>query len=86
MQFTGRVTQILPKQAVGDKGTEKKSIIVEDDADFPNSMLIDFYAQHIDRLDGLVVGNVIKLDIRHKLYEKGDKRFNNITGGSIEIL
>ena len=91
MEIQGEVKVIGQVQEIGSKGFKKRELVVTvPDDKYPQHILIEFVQDKTSLLDGLVVGQKIKVGInlrgREWINPQGEtKYFNAIQGWKIEI-
>lgn len=95
MEITGKVLTITDKITVGQKNTEKQSILVkeqEHEEDYKNnSLMIDFFSDSIKKIQSLTTGDIVTVKFNTSTREYKDKNgenrvFNSITGYSVELV
>ena len=91
MEIQGRIKQIFPSQMLGQKGFEKRDLVIVTEEQYPQTILIQFTQQRCDLLDSLQVGQNVKVYINIRGREwtnpQGEtKYFNTIEGWKIEVI
>jgi len=88
MEVSGKIKVINDTQLVGDT-FKKRELVVTTDEQFPQSILIEFVQDKCDLLNGLQIGQNVKVSInlggREWVNPQGEtKYFNSIKGWRIE--
>ena len=90
MEITGKVTLITDKITVGQKNTEKQSILVketEHEEDYKTqSLLIDFLGDNLKKIESITTGDIVTVKFNTSTREYNDRVYNNITGRSCELV
>ena len=91
MEIQGRIKQIFPSQMLGQKGFEKRDLVIVTEEQYPQTIIIQFTQQRCDLLDSLQVGQNVKVYINIRGREwtnpQGEtKYFNTIEGWKIEVI
>lgn len=91
MEITGKIKVINDKQTIGDKGFQKREVVVTTEEQYPQSILIEFTQDRCELLDNFTVGQDVKIAINLKGREwinpKGEAiYFNTIQGWRIDRL
>ena len=90
MEIQGKVKVIGQVQEIGSKGFKKRELVVTTEEQYPQHILVEFIQDKTSLLDGLVIGQKIKVGINLRGREwtnpQGEaKYFNAIQGWKIEI-
>ena len=87
MEIKGKIKQITEKIIVGQKQTEKQSIIVEEIlGDYPNSLCIDVLGKSIEKLKGFKEGDHVVVEYKTTAKEYNGRVFNNISLRAIKSI
>jgi hypothetical protein len=86
MQFTAKLTQLLPIQTGTGKNGEwkKQDIIVETDGQYPKKVCISVWGDKIN-VGQLQIGNVLKIDFDIESREYNNKWYTDIKAWKIEV-
>jgi len=86
LSFSGKITQISePQTGTSAKGEWTKSIVVvEDDAQFPNSIAFDAFNKK-EIVDSLEVGQEVEVLYNSKVTEYQGKLFNGLSLWKVEV-
>ncbi|WP_299206351.1 DUF3127 domain-containing protein [Brumimicrobium sp.] len=91
MEITGKIKLIKETQTIGDKGFQKREVVVTLEEQYPQHILVEFTQDRCSLLDGFKVGQDVKIGInirgREWINPKGEAiYFNTIQGWRIEAL
>ena len=91
MEITGKIKVINDKQTIGDKGFQKREVVITTDENYPQSILIEFTQDRCELLDNFAIGQDVKIGInirgREWINPKGEAvYFNTVQGWRIEPL
>jgi len=91
MEITGKIKVINDKQTIGDKGFQKREVVITTDENYPQSILIEFTQDRCELLDSFAIGQDVKIGInirgREWINPKGEAiYFNTVQGWRIEPL
>ncbi len=91
MEITGKIKVINEKQTIGDKGFQKREVVITTEEQYPQSILIEFTQDRCELLDNFTIGQDVKIGInirgREWINPKGEAiYFNTIQGWRIEPL
>src|SRR5690554_681367 len=91
MEITGKIKLIKETQTIGDKGFQKREVVVTLEEQYPQHILVEFTQDRCSLLDGFKVGQDVKIGInirgREWINPKGEAiYFNTIQGWRIEVL
>lgn len=86
MTVEGVITYIGPKETVGQNALLKQSFIVQEETDreFKNSIMIDCIKEKTDLLNGLSVGDKVKVSLNSRTNQYNGRYFNSISARKIE--
>ena len=90
MEIQGTVKVIGQIQEIGSKGFKKRELVVTTEEQYPQDILVEFVQDKTSLLNGLVIGQRVKVGInlrgREWINPQGEvKYFNAIQGWKIEI-
>lgn len=90
MEITGRIKQINETKSYGDKGFQKRELIVTTNEQYPQPLLIEFVQDKCSILDNYKSGQDVKIGInlrgREWVNDKNEtKYFNSVQGWKIEL-
>lgn len=83
MTITGRITYIGSTESYGTNGFTKRSVAVECDGQYPDSLCIDFVKDKTTLLDKFSVGQLVTIEFNTRCRESNGNRYNSITGWKI---
>lgn len=88
MEFAGTITNLIPEELVGQNQLRKKAIVVEEitDREFKGSVIVDFYGDKCDLLNGFKVGDQVKVGLNFRAREYNNKRYNGVSGWRVDSL
>jgi|SRR5690554_123922 len=91
MEITGKIKVINEKQTIGDKGFQKRELVITTEENYPQFILIEFTQNRCSLLDDFTIGQDVKVGInirgREWINPKGEAiYFNTIHGWRIEPL
>lgn len=91
MEVTGKIKMIDTTKEVGSSGFKKRDVVVTTDEQYPQHILVQFVQDKCDLLNGLTVGEAVKIDInlrgREWVNPQGETvYFNTIQGWRIGKL
>lgn len=91
MEVTGKIKMIDATKEVGSSGFKKRDVVVTTDEQYPQHILVQFVQDKCDLLNGLTVGEAVKIDInlrgREWVNPQGETvYFNTIQGWRIGKL
>ena len=89
MEITGKIIQIYQTKEYGDKGFQKRELVIETDEQYPQPLLVEFVQDKCAVLDQYNVGQKVKIGInlRGRRWDSPDgeaKYFNSIQGWRIQ--
>lgn len=89
MEFYGKVIAITPIEKIGEKQTEKLSVILEEvtDKEWKAGMAVDLFGEKVKLIDGVRVGDNITAHLNFKVNEskkEAGKYFNSISAWRID--
>ena len=90
MEIKGRIKQINETKSYGDKGFQKRELIVTTNEQYPQPLLIEFVQDKCAILDNYKSGQDVKIGInlrgREWVNDKNEtKYFNSVQGWKIEL-
>lgn len=90
MEVLGKVKEVNPEQQVS-ASFKKRELVVTTDEQYPQHILIEFAQDKCDLLNGLTIGQKVKVSInlrgREWVNPQGEtKYFNSIQGWRVEKL
>lgn len=84
--FKGIVKEISAVETVGQKGTAKQTIFVQEDkSEYPQSALFTFMGKTTNYLTGVNVGDEVEVKFNLNSTEYNGKRYNNVNGYSCVV-
>ncbi len=84
MEFTGVIKKILPKEEVGQKQSQKQTILLEQVWEkYPNSLAIDFWNEKTMELPSYKEWDIVKVEINTNYREYEDRNGNKRVSNSI---
>ncbi len=91
MEVQGIIKVIGETKAVNDRGFQKRELVITTQEQYPQHLLIEFVQDKCSLLDGLTVGQQVKVSInlrgREWVSPQGEvKYFNSIQGWRVEVL
>lgn len=86
MNITGKITFKSDKEYVGQNQKEKQQISVIEDAQYPNSLTIDFLGDKVTQLAQVSVGDIVSVSINTRTNEYNGKRYNSINGWKVDLV
>ena len=89
MELQGKIKMVGETQTFGSNGFRKREVVVTTEEQYPQHVLAEFVQDKCDLLNGLKVGQEVKIGInirgREWVDPKGEtKYFNSIQGWKIE--
>ena len=84
MELQGQVVVIGQTETFGAKGFKKRQIVIKTDAQYPQTIPVDFTQDKCGILDNYAVGQVVKISINVMGSEWQGKYYVNLNGGKIE--
>jgi hypothetical protein len=88
MEYVGIITNLIPEELVGANQLRKKAIVVEEisDREYKGSVVVDFYGDKCDLLNGFKVGDQVKVGLNFRAREYNNKRYNGISGWKVDAF
>lgn len=91
MEVQGKVKMVGETQTFGNNGFRKREVVVTTEEQYPQHIMVEFVQDKCDLLNGIHVGQDIKISInlrgREWINPQGEtKYFNSIQGWRIEKL
>lgn len=88
MEYAGIIINLIPEELVGQKQLRKKAIVVEEisDREFKGSVVVDFYGDKCDLLNGFKAWDQVKVGLNFRAREYNGKRYNGISGWRVDTL
>jgi len=83
MEVQGKVIQIGDTEVFGTKGFKKRQIVIQTDAQYPQTIPIDFTQDKCSVLDGYSVGEFVSVAININGSEWKGKYYVNLNGWKI---
>jgi len=89
MELVGKIKVIGDTFSVGSNGFQKRELVITTDEQYPQHIQIDFVQDKCEKLDGLAVGQNVKVHVnvrgREWINPQGEaKYFNSFQGWRIE--
>jgi hypothetical protein len=84
MELQGQVVLIGQTETFGAKGFKKRQIVIKTDAQYPQSIPVDFTQDKCGILDNYSVGQVVKISVNVQGSEWNGKYYVNLNGWKIE--
>lgn len=88
MEYEGTIINLIPEELVGQNQLRKKAIVVEEitDRDYKWSVVVDFYGDKCDLLNGFKVGDEVKVGLNFRAREYNNRRYNGISWWRVDSL
>lgn len=88
MEFEGKVSHILEMESIGENGTPKQTVVLEEvtDREYPWSITVDFRRDKTELLANVSVGDVIKVWLNTKAREYNGRRYNSISAWRMDVV
>jgi hypothetical protein len=88
MEYEGTIINLIPEELVGQNQLRKKAIVVEEitDREYKGSVVVDFYGDKCDLLNGFKVGDTVKVGLNFRAREYNNRRYNGISGWRVDSL
>jgi glucan biosynthesis protein len=86
MQITGRIIEISPMQSgttQAGKEWQKQDVQIEEEGQYPNSLLINFFGEKVKEIAALSVGELVTIEVNTSVKEYSGRKFNNINGWKV---
>lgn len=84
MKIKGTVKQVTDTETVGEKGFQKRQIVVTiGDASYPQHIPVEFVQDKVDLLDDINAGEIVEIDINLRGREWNDKYYVSVQGWKI---
>lgn len=84
MIFQGHIKSISEAEYFGQNNTKKRTVILEAEGNYPNSLAVDFINEKTDLLANIGVGMDVTIHINTKAREHNGRVYNSISGWKIE--
>lgn len=85
MELQGQVVVIGQTETFGAKGFKKRQIVIKTDAQYPQTIPVDFTQDKCGILDNYAVGQVVKISVNVQGSEWQGKYYVNLNGWKIEM-
>ena len=88
MKFKGKLLTMTEKEYIGQNGTEKQCIILEEvtDSQYKDSLCIEFFWDKVSALDKMEVGDLVEVDFNPRCKEYNGRWYNSISGWKFKVL
>lgn len=91
MNITGHIKLIKETQTFGNKGFQKRELVITTDDQYPQPILIEFHKEKCDILDNYSIGQKVEIGInlqgREWISPNGEIRyFNTFKGWQIKSV
>jgi len=83
--ITGKV-KVLREPQVFDSGFTKREVVITvEDGKYPQDVSIEFVQDSVSKLDGVGIGDDVKITFDVRGREYNDRYFNNLVGWKLEV-
>ena len=88
MEFVGKIIFKGTKEMVGQNGTEKLTVVLEEisDREYKSSIAVEFYKDKIGLIEQHNEGAVVKAYLNPRAREYNGRRYNSIACWKLEMV
>lgn len=88
MEFTGKIIYKGNREAIGQNGMEKLSLVLEEvtDKEYKASLMIEFFKDKIEMAEALNAGDTIKAYVNSRAREYNGRWYNSISCWKVDPI